>query len=314
MNIIYLTNIITFLFFANSCFGQSTKRYEFQHLQMGTTFNLVIYSDDQKKAQLIENQFIKKINELNIIFSDYDAHSEISRLSTTAGSRKKVKVSNELWLVLKHAKRYSKTSKGAFDISIGPLSKLWRSMFRRSEIFDGVKINYAKSKVNFRNIKLYRFSKRVKLKVAGMRLDAGGIAKGFTVDEIVNILRKNGITQFLVDGGGDLYMGAAPPNKSGWSINVSVVNSDDQKIIENMVFSNTAIASSGDTYRFLEWEGKRYSHIIDPRTGYGVVDQKIINVQASSCMKADVIASILSVLSQEEQQLFLKKMKKVKVF
>ncbi len=314
MNIIKIFNVFMILLFTNACISQPLERYEFQHLQMGTTFNLTLYNHDKNYSQSIGNQFIKKIDELNFIFSDYDAESEISRLSATAGSGKKVKVSNELWIVLKHAKRYSKKSKGAFDISIGPLSKLWRSMFRRSEIFNGVKINSAKEKVNFRNIRYYPFSKRVKLKVKGMRLDAGGIAKGFTVDEIVKILRKNGINQYLVDGGGDLYLGDPPPNKLGWSINVSTLDAAGQKVTKNLVVHNTAIASSGDTYRFLEWEGKRYAHIIDPRTGYGVVDQRIINVQASSCMKADAIASILSVLSKAEQMAFLKKMKKVKVF
>lgn len=314
MNVPNKFNVIILLLYTNSCLGQATERYEFKHLQMGTTFNLVFYNSNKHTSQLIENQFIKKINTLNSIFSDYDSASEISLLSATAGSGKKVKVSNELWLVLKRAKRYSKKSKGAFDISIGPLSKLWRSMFRRSEIFNGVKINSAKQKVDFRNIRLYPFSKRVKLKVKGMRLDAGGIAKGFTVDEIAKILRKNGITQFLVDGGGDLYLGAAPPKKLGWSINVSLEDENGQKVNKNLVLQNTAIASSGDTYHFLEWEGKRYSHIIDPRTGYGVVDQRIINVQARTCMEADAIASILSILSNEEQAAFIKKMKKVKVF
>lgn len=313
MNIIKLINIILVLVSTNLCFGQSIERYEYQHLQMGTTFNLIIYNDDPKVSQFIEDQFIKKIDELNAIFSDYDAHSELSRLSASAGSGKKIKVSDELWLVLKHAKWYSRKSDGAFDMSIGPLSKLWRSMFRRSEIFDGVKINYARSIVNYQNIKLYPFSKRVKLKVKGMRLDAGGIAKGYTVDAIATILLKSGIQQFLVDGGGDLYVGDPPPNKLGWTVGISTVDKNGQQTAKKLLLRNTAVASSGDTYRFLEWEGKRYSHIIDPRTGYGVVDRKIINVQAPTCMQADAVASILSVLSSNERVLFLKKFKRVRV-
>lgn len=306
--------IIFFLLVANILPGQVEKRYEFQHLQMGTTFNLIFYHSNTKQAQSIENQFIKKIEQLNTIFSDYLENSEISQLSATAGSGKKVKVSAELWCILKQAKWYSKKSKGAFDITIGPLSKLWRSMFRRSEIFDGVKINSAKSKVGFQKVKLYLLTKRVQLKQAGMRLDAGGIAKGFTVDEIVKILQKNGITKFLVDGGGDIYVGDAPPHKTGWSIKVSTENTLRRKVNKNLILTNTAIASSGDTYRFLEWEGKRYSHIIDPRTGYSVMNQKIVNVLAPTCTQADAIASTLSVLSTEEKTTFLKKMKRIKVF
>ena len=146
------------------------------------------------------------------------------------------------------------------------------------------------------------------------RLDVGGIAKGFTVDEMVKILQQAGIQQFLVDGGGDLYVGNPPPDKEGWAVQIITSDNQGKKVRQQLILKNTAIASSGDTYRFLVHNGKRYSHIIDPRTGYGVVDQKIINVQATSCMKADVIASTLSILNKKEAALFLKKMKHVKVF
>lgn len=307
-------NWVIFLLLINTLTAQTQERFEFDHAKMGTQFKLIIYATNPTKAQYVANQCIDKINQLNSILSDYEATSEISQLSATAGSGKSIKVSPELWTILKQSNSYAKKSNGAFDISIGPLSKLWRSMFRRSEIFNGVKINNAKGKVGFRKIKLYPFFRNVCLTQKGMRLDAGGIAKGFTVDEVVKILRKNGVTQFLVDGGGDIYMGNPPPDQLGWQIHIQVKNTDGQLAEKILTLKNTAIASSGDTYRYLEWEGKRYSHIIDPRTGYGIIDKKIINVQASSCMKADAIASTLSVLDKTETSRFIKKMKKVKVF
>ena len=314
MYLIKLSNSVIFIAFFNLLNAQVLQRFEFNHPQMGTQFNLILYSFNKKAAQKAANQCIKRIDELNKLLSDYDSASEISRLSATAGSGKKIKVSPELWAILKQSNFFAKKSNGAFDISIGPLSKLWRSMFRRQEIFNGVKINNAKAKVGFCKIKLYPLSKRVRLEQKGMRLDAGGIGKGFTVDEVVKILQKNGLTQFLVDGGGDIYVGAPPPDQLGWQINITIENSEGHKEEKILQLKNIAIASSGDTYRFLEWEGKRYSHIIDPRTGYGVMNQKIINVQANSCMEADAIASTLSVLNKKEKVRFLKKMKKVKVF
>lgn len=307
-------NWVICLLLIHTLTAQAQERFEFDHAKMGTQFKLIIYTTNPDKAQHIANQCINKINQLNTILSDYEATSEISRLSATAGSGKKIKVSPELWTILKQSNFYAKKSNGAFDISIGPLSKLWRSMFRKSEIFNGVKINNAKAKIGFQKIKLHPFSKSVCLTQKGMRLDAGGIAKGFTVDEVVKVLQKNGITQFLVDGGGDIYVGNPPPDQLGWQIHLQIKNTAEQLVEKILILKNTAIASSGDTYRFLEWEGKRYSHIIDPRTGYGVIDRKVVNVQANTCMRADAIASTLSILNKEEKGRFLKKMKKVKVF
>lgn len=314
MPINIFSHIFFFLFIVNPLLGQSLQRFEFEHQQMGTQFKIILYEKDKNSAQITANQCFKKVDALNLIFSDYNEASEISQLSATAGSPKKVKVSSHLWTVLQASKRYSKKSKGAFDITIGPLSKLWRSMFRRSEIFNGVKINTAKAKVGFRKIKYYPLSKRVKLTQKGMRLDVGGIAKGFTVDAMVNIIQEKDIKHFLVDGGGDLYVGDAPPNKSGWTVNLTTTNQKGEQIQQKLVLTNTAIAASGDTYRYLAHNGKRYSHIIDPRTGYGVIDQKIITVQAPSCTKADAVASILSILNEQDRKAFLKKVKKVKIF
>lgn len=314
MKAIKMYNSFIFTLLINSLTAQNLQRFEFSHPQMGTQFKIIIYSSTSFKVQKTTNQCIKRINQLNAILSDYDSVSEISRLSATSGTGKKVKVSPELWTVLKQSNFYAKKSKGAFDSTIGPLSKLWRSMFRKQEIFNGVKINTAKAKVGFRKIKFHPFSKRVRLIQKGMRLDVGGIAKGFTVDEVVKILKRNGFTQFLVDGGGDIYVGNPPPDQLGWKINITIENSVGKKEEKILELENTALAASGDTYRFLEWKGKRYSHIIDPRTGYGIIDKKIVTVQAKTCMQADAIASTLSVLNKEEQSSFLKKMKKVKVF
>lgn len=313
-NILIQINLFLLLISTFSLPAQVPKRYEFKYQKMGTQFKIIAYSSDSTLTQSIVSQSIKRIDELNQIFSDYEANSEISQLSNSAGTNKKIKVSAELWYVLKHARKFSKKSKGAFDISIGPLSKLWRSMFRRQEIFNGVKIKEEKGKTGYQKIKFYPFSKRIKLIQQEMRLDAGGIAKGFTVDEIVKILQKNGLYQILVDGGGDLYIGNPPPNQTGWKVQISQKDETGKPVKKELILKNIAIASSGDTFRFLEWEGKRYSHIIDPRTGYGVRNQKIINVVASSCMIADAAASTLSVLSKSESQQFLKKIKGLKVY
>ena len=287
------------------------ERYVFQQAKMGTTFTFILYTTDSLTAEATAQKAFKRIDELNNIFSDYLPSSEVSKLSKTAGTNRKVKVSKDMWHLLRKAHKISKKSNGAFDITIGPLSRLWRSMIRKQDFFDKVKINAVKKLVNYKNIQYYLFSRRIKLKVAGMQLDFGGIAKGYAVDEAVKICRDSGLDQILVDGGGDIFAGKAPPNKAGWKVLFWGIDKSGMKVEKEIILAYKAIASSGNTYKYLEWEGKRYAHIVDPRTGYGILHSKIVNILAPNCTKADAIASTLSVL--ENSKKFLKKVRRVEL-
>ncbi len=275
---------------------------------MGTTFRIVLYAENAQLAKEASDAAFKRIDELNAIFSDYLEDSEASKLSIQSGSGLKQKVSPEMQEVLNLAREISKRSKGAFDVTVGPLSKLWRRAIRRKE-FPGVKnINDARSKVNYRWIKLYGKSQEVLLKKKGMQLDFGGIAKGYAIDEAYQILISFGIDRALIEGGGDVYVGAPPPAKKGWSLAFLADSSDDNEITE---YANKALASSGDTYQYLEWEGVRYSHIVDPRTGFGVTGNDVINVIAPKCVMADVIASTVSVMGVSKAKKLMKRYKGV---
>jgi thiamine biosynthesis lipoprotein len=276
---------------------------------MGTTFRIVFYAEGQEKAKQAAQAAFARIDELNQIFSDYQEDSEVSRLSQSAGSEKKVPISSELWEVLKFAKTLSRKSDGAFDVSIGPLSKLWRRAFRQKEFPALEKIEEARTLVNYRAIKLYRKHQRVKLAMEGMRLDLGGIAKGYTVDAVYRELQVQGIPRALVDGGGDIYAGEPPPGQSGWE--VQLLAGEEGESPRKIVLTRRAIASSGSTYKFLEWNGERYSHIIDPRTGLGITETDIIHVAAPNCMQADAFASTLSILNDLEQTSLLDRFPKV---
>ncbi|WP_170110366.1 FAD:protein FMN transferase [Flavilitoribacter nigricans] len=279
--------------------AQELRRFEFSEPKMGTTFRMVFYAEREEEATQAAAAAFERIDELNRIFSDYQEDSEVSRLSQSAGSGEKVPVSDELWEVLHYARQLSKKSNGAFDVSIGPLSKLWRRAFRQMEFPQPEKITAARALVNYRDIRLYRKHRRVRLCKAGMRIDLGGIAKGYTVDAVYRVLLERGINRALVDGGGDIYAGDPPPGQSGWEVQMVALEEgvDPQRI----VLSRRAIASSGSTYKFLEWNGERYSHIIDPRTGLGITETDIINVAADNCMQADAFASTLSIINDLER-------------
>jgi thiamine biosynthesis lipoprotein len=265
---------------------------------MGTTFKLTFYTSSDGKAVESAAAAFKRINELNNIFSDYSADSEASKLAANAG--KKISVSTDLWYLIKLSKKISKQTNGAFDVTVGPLTKLWRHAIRQQQFPDSNQIAQAKALVNYRWIKLYPGSRQVKLKKQGMKLDFGAIAKGYAIDQAYGILKKLGITRALVDGGGDLYIGDAPPYDDRWEI-----KDHNGKVLE--VVLNKGIASSGDSYQHLKWDGAKYSHIIDPHRGIGLQNTRPVTIQAPSATIADALASALSVLGESASKKLLKK-------
>jgi thiamine biosynthesis lipoprotein len=154
-------------------------------------------------------------------------------------------------------------------------------------------------------LKLYK-KQHVELLEAGTQLDFGGVAKGYAVDEAMKVLKKFGISAAMIDGGGDIAVSEAPPGEPGWSIERSVYKVGELTT-QMLYLTNIAIATSGDTYRYLDWEGKRYSHIIDPRTGMGVTTRQIVTVLAPTCMEADAWATAMSVEVDTDVYLRLKK-------
>lgn len=290
--------LVLLTLFSSVLTAQALKRYTFEHPQMGTLFRVVLYTDDDATARQASQAAFARIDSLNAIFSDYQSDSELSRLSRTADQHP-VSVSDDLWRVLLASQQLARHSGGAFDITIGSLSRLWRRAFRRQSFPERERLEAAAAKVNFRFLEIDTLSQTVRFKHPGMRLDAGGIAKGYAVDEAMHRLQQFGIHRALVDGGGDLRIGEPPPGKKGWAIQVKTVNGAGALVDSTLLLRETALATSGDTYRYLEWEGKRYAHIIDPRTGIGITHRTLVSVQCPSCMSADALASAISVMGPE---------------
>jgi thiamine biosynthesis lipoprotein len=259
---------------------------------MGTEFKIVIYHTDESVAKQAAEKAFTRVAILEKVFSDYEENSEVSWLSDAG---KATDVSDELWTVLSYAQEVADRSEGAFDVSVGAVSKLWRKAFRDKEFPSAAAIAKASATVGYQDILMKDRNKSVKLGKEGMRLDFGGIAKGFAVDEAIGWLKVSGIDMYLVDGGGDLRCGMAPPGKAGWEIEVPDKMVNGELTFRKVFYKNVAVATSGDTYRYLENEGKRYSHIIDPRTGYGLTNRRAVTVTAPNCMAADAWATAASV-------------------
>jgi FAD:protein FMN transferase len=281
------------------CMGQELHRFQFEHPQMGTLFRITVYAPDKQVAERGSQLAFDRLDDLNQQLSDYEPESALNQFDATAGDGAWHALTPDLWQVLHEAQEVYRKSDGAFDVSIGPLSRLWRRAFRRQEFPDVLLLAEAKKRVNGNWIKLKRQGCRGKLLRLGMELDLGGIAKGYALDEMANVLTYQGLNVYLIDGGGDLLAGTAPPGRKGWRI--------QRPQGASILLEREAIATSGDSYRYLEHAGERYSHLIDPRTGYGVQHERIVSVRAPTATRADAWASAFSILSAEDILLILSK-------
>lgn len=287
--------LLGWLFIINSLSAQDS-RFVFSHRKMGTEFRVIMYAGSQEQAKTASQAAFNRIDALNAILSDYEPESELNKLSSTSGKGYAVPVSSDLWKVMARAQHFAESSSGGFDVSVGPLVRLWRRARRLEKMPDRGDILEAKASVGFEYVQLLADRRAIQLSRPKMRLDLGGIAKGYAVDEAMKVLKAYKINSALIDGGGDILVSNPPPGREGWAIEVGVLN-DSREIESRIIFvKNAAIATSGDTYRFIELDGQRFSHIVDPETGLGLTDRSKVTVVAPDGMTADAMASALSVM------------------
>lgn len=285
------------------------SRFEFAEDHMGTRFRIVCYCSDETTAQFAKRQAFQRIAELNDILSDYQPTSELMRLCQKAGGPP-VNVSSELFTVLKQAEQISKLTEGAFDVTVGPMVRLWRRARRTREMPLPERIAEAKLLVDYRLVELDEKNRTVRLDKVGMLLDLGGIAKGFAAEEAQKVLKKHGITSALVAAGGDIVVSDPPPDSKGWRIGITPMG-DETPDAPTMVLSNCAVSTAGDTEQFVEINGVRYSHIVDPRTGIGLTNRVQVTVVARYGTLADGLDTGLAVLGPDHGMPIVEKQENV---
>jgi thiamine biosynthesis lipoprotein len=287
------------------------RRFEFSSVQMGVPVRVVLYLDGtdnapddkqcEKSAKSAADEAFQIFQTLNGIMSDYDSDSELSQLSAKEGS---VRISDDLFAVLKASKHYSTISGGAFDVTVGNLTKLWRRSRRQHSLPKAVHLEKAKELTGNALWQLDEKTQSVVLKKSGMRFDLGGIAKGYAIDKAFEAVQKRGIASVLIDAGGDLRLGKAP--KNGWNIKL-----EDGQFLADL--QNVALATSGGTVQFVEIDGKKYSHIIDPKTGLGLTTPCLVSVFAPTATEADAFASAVSVLGADKGLALVESQKNIAV-
>jgi FAD:protein FMN transferase len=280
--------------------ANSLQRFEFTEPEMGVPFRIVLYTAAAEDAQAAARAAFNRIAQLNEIMSDYETDSELNELSRTSGLGKAVRVSDDLWRVLEKAQQLAQRSGGAFDVTVGPAVALWRRARRNQRLPEPERLVEAQKAVGYEHVRMNPADHTVELLVPGMKLDLGGIAKGYALDEALKVLTARGVTRALVTGGGDMAMSEAPPGQQGWRIEIApldVPNAPPKRFVR---LAEYALATSGDVFQRLEIDGRRYSHIVDPRTGVGLTDHSLVTVIARDCTTADALATAVSVLGPDK--------------
>ena len=276
------------------------RRFEFTQMEMAVTVKIVLYSADADAATAAAKDAFSRVHALNGILSDYDPESELRRLCDTAGEGKAVRVSPELWKVLEHAQHVSQQSDGAFDVTVGPVVRLWRRARRQKELPSPQALRQAEELVGYKFVRLDAGHQTVELLKKGMRLDLGGIAKGYAMDEALAVLQRHGITRALVEAGGDMRLGDPPPGRAGWRVGIPPLDDPQGEPLSYLELSRVAVSTSGDMIQYVEIAGKRYSHVVDPRTGMALTDHCRVMVVGPTGMAADAITKAVGVLGPEK--------------
>jgi len=278
------------------CLGNepTLQRFTFTERHMGTLFEIVLYAPSEQVARDAARAAFARIAELDGIMSDYRAASELMQLSKKAGGPP-VPVSADLFDILARAREISRLSGGAFDVTVGPLVRLWRRARRTRRLPDPEELARARARVGYDKVRLDAKERTVQLTVDGMLLDLGAIAKGYAAEAVLEVLRHYGITRALVAASGDIAAGDPPPGARGWKVAIAPL---DKAATESrfVLLQHAAVSTAGDAEQFVEIDGKRYSHIVDPHTGLGLTRRSSATVVARDGTTSDGLDTAVSVL------------------
>jgi thiamine biosynthesis lipoprotein len=251
---------------------------------MGVQTRIVEFAPDKARAESAAAAAFERIDQLDQMMSDYRRGSELNRLSDAAGGAA-VRVSPELFEVLATAQDIALASDGAFDVTVGPEVALWRAARVSGRLPDEGQLARARALVGWQGLELHRAARTARLKHAGMRLDLGGIAKGYAAEQAALVLEARGVRRCLVALSGDVYATDPPPGERGWRIEVRDEQGGGGS--GTILLRRAAVSTAGDTEQFIEVDGKRYSHVIDPRTGLGLQLRRSVTVVAPHGAWAD---------------------------
>ena len=270
--------------------------FKYHHVAMGTVIEITLVSDNEEAANKAAFRAFQEMKRIEQLMSPKIEFGDVFRINQFSG-KEWVRVSPETIQVIKKAQEISELSEGGFDITVGPLTELWRKARERKAPPSEEEVKEKLDLVNFKNIEMDKEGK-VFLKKKGMAIDLGGIAKGYGVDRAFDFLRSLGYKKLIVNAGGDLRAGGLKDNQP-WSIGIQHPR-ESQNFLARISISDMAVATSGDYQRFFIYAGKRYHHIFNPKDGFPTDDCQSVTVLCKEGMMADALATAVFVLSPEK--------------
>lgn len=288
------TSIILFLL---SLSLNSQEIFTKKVVLMGSDFEITVVENNISKANYFIDLAIKEISRIESLISSWDKNSQTSLINNSAGIRP-VQVDKELFELISRSIKISALTQGAFDISYAPMDKLWYFDKEMEKLPTAQQIAQSVSKVGYENIIINEKKRTVFLNKKGMKIGFGAIGKGYAADKAKDILIQNDVKSGIINASGDLTAWGQKPSGDDWM--VAVVNPlNKNKVFSWLPIKNSSIVTSGNYEKFITVDGKSYSHIIDPRTGYpseGILSVTIISQNAEL---ADALATSVFVLGTD---------------
>ncbi len=264
---------------------------------MGSRFDITVVASDSISANNYIDIAVAEIKRIEKIISSWDKNSETSEINRNSGV-KPIKVSKELFKLIERSLVISKLTDGAFDISYASMDKIWKFDGSMKEMPSEALIKKSVEKVGFQNIILEKENQTVFLKLKGMKIGFGAIGKGYAADKAKSLLISKGVKAGIINASGDMNTWGSQPNGQDWT--VAITNPmDKNKAFALLPISNKAVVTSGNYEKFVTFNNKRYSHIINPKTGYPASGIISVSVFAQSAELADALATSIFVIGVE---------------
>ena len=289
------SRLLIFALLTGTAFAEE-RTYQFSEPHMGSLCTIRLVASDEQKAGDAAKAAFARVEQINQCASDYLPESELSRFNK-APDHQAIPVSDDLFALLKNSARTSELTGGAFDITCVYAVQNWRRAKRQKKLPTPEQTKHAIEMTDWRALVLDESSHTATKTKDGLMIDLGGIGKGYAANEALIVLKKLGINRAIVAASGDMAIGDPPPGKDGWDVSLRTFEKpeDEDKLI-HLRLKNCGVSTSGDLHQFLELDGKRYTHIIDPKTGLGLTRRIACTVIAPTAFDADAFDTPMCIL------------------
>lgn len=265
---------------------------------MGSRFDITIVAADSAKAEKHIDEVISEMSRIEDLISDWKERSQISEVNRNAGI-KSVKVDREVFELTKRALYFSKITDGAFDISYAAMDRIWKFDGSMKQMPTPDEIKKSVAKVGYQNIELDSLNSTIFLKLSGMKIGFGSTGKGYAADKGRKLMENKGIKAGIVNASGDMTTWGVKPNGKAW--NVGITNPfDEEKYLAIISLKREAVTTSGSYEKYVEFNGKRYAHIINPVTGYPATGLISVTVIGPSAEQANGFSTSIMVLGKDK--------------